>query len=167
MIHRWWSGPNPPAENHWTDDTLPAEITSWVDTHAWKCSDVRHRSNLVRWALLNMFGGIWLDCDTHIIADPPIYVRPTVAITSGRAAVWLLAAGEEALGRRPTAFWVAMMWACTHAAPSEDPSVCSGGALMRQVIATRAGHGFSLPSFTAPRWVVHRGDTMRRGPCGS
>ena len=79
MIHRYWTGDTqPPAEpwlaavitnlhgaevlRDWTDDTLPADLLARLDADPLG-HDPNHRSNIVRWSLLDLHGGTWLDHD--------------------------------------------------------------------------------------------------------
>ncbi len=76
MIHRFWTGPpappwvaafgattqamHPDAELvDWTPDTLPPAIRQTLP------GGRRAASNVARYHLLAMFGGIWLDCDVE------------------------------------------------------------------------------------------------------
>lgn len=84
MIHRYWTG-DPVSEwsgkairslhadvevRDWTDDTLPRALVEWLDQHN---DDViagdrlRHRANLVRYWLLNEYGGWWVDHDVVLL----------------------------------------------------------------------------------------------------
>lgn len=79
--HRYWTGiERPPMEpwlHHvvaglhpnpveWTDETLPDHIRQLADETAANALEedrLRHRANVVRWALLAEYGGTWLDHD--------------------------------------------------------------------------------------------------------
>lgn len=81
LTHRYWTGDaEPPMEpwlgkvvaalhpnlTDWTDKSLPADIATLADELAPNVlpqDRVRHRANVVRWALLAEFGGTWLDHD--------------------------------------------------------------------------------------------------------
>src|SRR4051794_38868686 len=74
QIHRYWDGP-PQAEHQWTARVVTslhpgAALTDWTpeglppDVRVLTGSgDVRHDANMVRYALLSQFGGLWLDHD--------------------------------------------------------------------------------------------------------
>lgn len=78
MIHRFWTGPARQGEDYrptleefhdepvtdWTPETLPAELQPLCE-----CTpDPRRTSNLVRYALLARFGGLWVDHDVEALA---------------------------------------------------------------------------------------------------
>lgn len=65
LIHRYWTGPDAPNIQHYTDDDLPIELVSWLDDRMRLATHrpLHHRSNMVRWWLLYEHGGVWLDCD--------------------------------------------------------------------------------------------------------
>jgi hypothetical protein len=105
-IHRYWTGDAlPPVTSQlagriidrytnntpglfmdWTDNMLPDEIMDLVTAHD---SDVpetqraKHRSNIVRYALLRQFGGIWLDHDL-LLLQPPERFGSWVAFSQGQ-----------------------------------------------------------------------------------
>lgn len=65
LIHRYWTGPNPPSFPHLTDADLSAQDVAWLDSRMFLAPDrpAQHRANMVRWLLLYEQGGTWLDCD--------------------------------------------------------------------------------------------------------
>lgn len=79
-IHRYWEGEPRPEHNwsatvvqsvhpraslrDWTPESLPPEVQTLVQS-----SDVRHNSNVARYALLHQMGGLWLDHDVIPLQD--------------------------------------------------------------------------------------------------
>lgn len=115
-IHLWWHG-TPPGHvqqcaEQWGDVNRGWDVTLWgdqfdalvaVDTArrneqcVYPSDHVRHYSNLVRWRLLNLYGGVWVDCDTEpllslegLIQDPTPFcasmVGPEPTVIGGPAA---------------------------------------------------------------------------------
>lgn len=96
-VHRYWSGPalttepwmgavvrtlHPSARvTDWTDELLPRECVQWVDAHMELVNEanrLRHRGNLVRWWLLDRFGGVWLDHDVIPLVDMTLLPQPFI-----------------------------------------------------------------------------------------
>jgi hypothetical protein len=80
LIHRYWTGPDEPpvqelpGQRIWHDDDLPPELRLWIGQRHHQVAPgdrPRHRSNCVRWWLLAHHGGLWLDHDATLHADPP------------------------------------------------------------------------------------------------
>lgn len=105
MIHRYWTtggdDTSPPLEpwlrdrirhvygeepTDWTDASLDPDIRLLAD----ECADgvqyrdrLRHRSNIVRLALLRKYGGIWMDYDFIPIMDMSGLITPALAAHDG------------------------------------------------------------------------------------
>lgn len=64
LIHRYWTGPDPP-DGCLLDDEIPGDLTAWLDERmAWvHTRPLHHRANMVRWWLLFVHGGTWADRD--------------------------------------------------------------------------------------------------------
>lgn len=101
LIHRYWTGPEQPphepwlgavvrsmAGTHevvdWTDDTLPPAVSMLVDSCTAQVAPryaLKHRSNLVRLALLTREGGVWLDHDVIPLVRLDQLEPPWIAAT--------------------------------------------------------------------------------------
>lgn len=114
MIHRFWDGPPKPEfvdrfgqelrNMHpdvevmdWTMATLPLAVFSLATelvTPRDRNGKWRHVSNLARYALLYVYGGVWVDCDVQPIRpfDDLFHVTvPTFASIDGRVEGALIA----------------------------------------------------------------------------
>jgi hypothetical protein len=121
LIHRYWHGDTSPplgawgaallrstqsvTITDWTDDTLPATVRALADSCAGLVrpeDEPRHRSNVVRMALLYEMGGWWCDHDLLPFVDFTTLPFPaTAAHRFGRRCTCWLAFPErhEALDR--------------------------------------------------------------------
>lgn len=83
VIHRYWEGPGPDpyfpvaGATDWTPDTLPMQRPP---------GDSRQASNVIRFMLLHIFGGLWLDHD----------IRPIRPVEEwARGPLWVAGVGRQ------------------------------------------------------------------------
>jgi hypothetical protein len=110
IVHRYWTGPDDPgpaaARNlvalrayhrdvrDWTDTTLPGHVLELADRLADRASAeprqaYRHRSNVVRLALLLELGGWWADHDLTPLCSFRSLPSPATAAHGTRCTSWL------------------------------------------------------------------------------
>lgn len=85
MIHRYWHDDSA-ANVTWTKANLPEEIIYVLDSDKTPIPleyKYKHEANLVRWHLLRMYGGWWLDCDVKINGELPKLDIPALALHYG------------------------------------------------------------------------------------
>lgn len=180
LVHRYWSGPTEPgaasARNlealrsyhgrlsvqDWTDATLPAEVRELADGLADRAMPeprqaLRHRANVVRYALLRRFGGWWADHDLTPLR--PFHTLPTPA-TAGhgtRCTCWLAFPADHP--RLTEA-----LQAIAGLGPGDRPSVVASGELLldrlawpdSEVARVQLPHdGLGRPIAGAEPWAVH------------
>jgi hypothetical protein len=164
VIHRYWTGPGEPevqpldGQRIWHDDDLPAEIDAWITPQQVAATDqARHRSNGVRWWLLAVHGGMWLDHDVTVHDTPP-------------AGEWVGAVGSDACAaaiRLPAGHPLA--WAMLdHIAlqpPSDRRAPAVSGRVPLSLLARRHQVRFEqIPRPGAPvTWVAHDWATSLAG----
>lgn len=108
VIHRYWAGEMPRYVRtfgdearevagvpviDWSDDILPDKALELVEGE----TDLRHRSNVIRYWLLLTYGGMWIDGDVEVLRD----VRPLIArakMTTGEGLVALSKIGSKLEG---------------------------------------------------------------------
>lgn len=100
MIHRYWYGDSPPQwtgkalrslhsdleVRDWSDEDLPLDVVRWLDSHSdqVRAKDfARHRANMVRFYLLNRYGGWWVDHDVVMLQRLDESPSPLVASHDG------------------------------------------------------------------------------------
>lgn len=99
-IHRYWTGDTPMPSSSilagriasglgeltdWTDDSLPTPIRDIAEQHVADVPDdqrPKHKANIVRYALLQSYGGIWIDHDA-VLMSVPTRTLPWVASSNG------------------------------------------------------------------------------------
>lgn len=161
LTHRFWCGPNEPSVTGpvWHDDDLPDPITWWCDARMDQVDHNdrhRHRSNLVRWWLLAELGGLWLDHDATLHADPPPgdwvagvglhACAAAIQLEPGHPLAWAMLAHFETL---PPS---------RHRAPA-----VSGQAPLAAFAPVHQVRLEQIPGPGAPAtWISHRWDTSRK-----
>lgn len=113
MIHRYWrpapGAPRPPigpwlaavirqlhpneVVRDWTDETLPVALVERLAADP--LTDPRHRANIARWWLLEMYGGIWLDHDVIPLRTLPDGAWTATLPGARTAAVMRLPLGHD------------------------------------------------------------------------
>lgn len=103
MIHRYWTGDEPPPLEpwlskclrslnpdmelrEWHDDTLPRSIRTLADVHedqVQSADRIRHRANIIRLALLAEYGGWWYDYDVVPLCPVSALPVPVVGAHGG------------------------------------------------------------------------------------
>jgi hypothetical protein len=187
VIHRYWTGPaTPPAEpwlhhvianlhpadtlTDWTDDTLPADLVDRLARDRLG-DDPRHRANIVRWSLLHLHGGVWLDHDLI-----PLRPLPAGAWTASLGGARTGCAISLPAGHTLPAVMLDVIDSTDYPATA-NPVDVSGDRLLQRVTTywpDLAAHQlpFDAAGRAAPttdRWAVHLWSTsaarhLRSGP---
>lgn len=160
-VIRYWTGGNePPVQsNVFHDDDLPFEIREWCDARMDRCGQedsFRHRSNMVRWWLLASLGGLWLDHDAELHAEPP--EGDWVAAVGGSACA---AAVQLEVGH-PLAW--AMLGHIDRCLPSDLGAPAVSGRAPLTLLARKYDVVFrQIPGpGHKPTWISHRWDTSSK-----
>jgi len=141
-IHRYWTGDAPrPASSilagriasgfgdltDWTDESLPGPITDLLDQHAEEVPEdqrPKHRANIVRYALLSQFGGLWMDHDVVLMNIPFRGMSPWIAASNSHIvnSIIFSPAGDPHLSQAIAAI-----------SPADTSYEASGGGMLERI----------------------------------
>lgn len=107
LVHRYWHGkPNPLHKwtgrilqslghevKEWTDETIPGDVIRLIHDSSIRVREadrIKHRSNVVRWWALFIYGGWWADSDLIPLRPFTELPQPGTAAHGGvRCTSWL------------------------------------------------------------------------------